>query len=63
MSIWTSNFGAQLVRSTQMLVKIYNMRAFEKIRGLLIWDWYFSWRMEIISTEKKGNEWYFSGDR
>ena len=32
------------------------MHAFGKIRGLVIYDWYFSWRMEIISTEKKGNK-------
>ena len=32
------------------------MRAFEKIRGLVIWDWYFSGKMETISTKKKGNE-------
>ena len=32
------------------------MRAFEKIRELVIWDWYFSGRMETISTKKKGNE-------
>ena len=28
----------------------------EKIRGLVIWDWYFSGRMQVISTKKKGNE-------
>ena len=32
------------------------MRAFEKMRELVIWDWYFSGRMETISTKKKGNE-------
>ena len=32
------------------------MRAFEKNRGLEIWDWYFSGRMETISMKKKGNE-------
>ena len=32
------------------------MHAFEKIRGLVIQDWYFSGRMEIISREKKENE-------
>ena len=32
------------------------MRVFEKIRGLVIWDWYFSGRMETISTKKKGKE-------
>ena len=32
------------------------MREFEKIRGLVIFDWYFSERMEIISTGEKGNE-------
>ena len=29
---------------------------FQKIRGLVIWDWYFSGRMEIISTEEKVKE-------
>ena len=32
------------------------MCAFEKIKELVIWDWYFSGRMEAISTKKKGNE-------
>ena len=32
------------------------MHAFEKIRGIVIWDWYFSERMETISMKKKGNE-------
>ena len=32
------------------------MHAFEKIRELVIWGWYFSGRMETISTKKKGNE-------
>ena len=32
------------------------MHAFEKIRKLFIWDWYFSGRMETISTKEKGNE-------
>ena len=32
------------------------MRAFEKIRELVIWDWYFSGRMETISTKKIGIE-------
>ena len=32
------------------------MSAFDKIRGLVIRDWYFSGRMETISTKKKGNE-------
>ena len=32
------------------------MRAFEKIRELFIWDWYFSGRMETISAKKKGIE-------
>ena len=32
------------------------MHAFWKIRGLVIWDWYFSGRMETISMKKKGNE-------
>ena len=32
------------------------MRAFEKIRGLVIWDRYSSGRMETTSTKKKGNE-------
>ena len=29
------------------------MRVFEKIRGLVIWDWYFSGRMEMTSTKRK----------
>ena len=32
------------------------MHAFEKIWGLVIWDWYFSGRMEKSSMKKKGNE-------
>ena len=32
------------------------MRAFEKHKGLVIWDWYFSGRMGTISMKKKGNE-------
>ena len=32
------------------------MSAFDKIRGLVIRDWYFSGRMETISTKKKGKE-------
>ena len=32
------------------------MHAFGKIRELVILDWYFSGRMETISTKKKGNE-------
>ena len=32
------------------------MRAFEKIKELVIWDWYFSGRMETSSRKKKGNE-------
>ena len=32
------------------------MHALEKFRGLVIWDWYFRRRMEMISTQKKGNE-------
>ena len=29
------------------------MLAFEKIRGLVIWDWCFSGRRETISTKRK----------
>ena len=32
------------------------MRVFEKIKELVIWDWYFSGRMETINTKEKGNE-------
>ena len=32
------------------------MPAFEKNRGLGIWDWYFRGRMERISMKKKGNK-------
>ena len=32
------------------------MHAFEKNRVLVIWDRYFSGRMQMISTKKKGNE-------
>ena len=32
------------------------MCAYEKIRVLVIWDWYFSGRMETICTKKKGIE-------
>ena len=33
------------------------MRASEKkIRGLVIWDWYFNGRIETMSTKKKDNE-------
>ena len=28
----------------------------KKIVGLVIWDWYFSGRMETISTKEKGNK-------
>ena len=42
------------------------MRAFEKIRELVISDWYFSGRMETISEKEKGNiikecHWYLTG--
>ena len=30
------------------------MHAFEKLRGLVILDWYFRGRMETISTGEKG---------
>ena len=32
------------------------IHAFKKIRGLVILDWYFSGRMETISTPEKGNK-------
>ena len=32
------------------------IHAFEKIIELVIWDWYFSARMETISMKVKGNE-------
>ena len=32
------------------------MHAFEKICQLVIWDWYFSGRMEMITTKNIGNE-------
>ena len=39
------------------LLYLYDvMHAFEKIRELVIWDWYFSGRIETISGKEKDHE-------